>query len=90
MRITLPVLPAGGYAQGRVCPITIMSYESLTYETILTKAKELYPELCFSSDLDNLCRVQVALHRLAKCDDLTPDELWKVNVLLPNVDECLQ
>jgi hypothetical protein len=64
-------------------------YENLTYEEILAKSKEYYPQMFFGSEVDSLARVEVKLESLAKCDDLTPTEKWKVEVLLPNIKECL-
>jgi hypothetical protein len=65
------------------------SYPSLTYEEILSKAKEFYPTLFFGSEVDSLARVEVKIQSLARCDDLTPTEKYKLFVLLPNIQEVL-
>lgn len=66
-------------------------YDYLTYAETLAKAKEFYPEAFFQghNELKALEYVQTRLLSLAKCDDLTKDEQFKVNVLLPNINECL-
>jgi len=66
-----------------------MSYPYLTAHETIAKAQEFYPECFYGAETDSLVHVQVRLMKLARCDDLTPTEQYKVYVLLPNINECL-
>lgn len=66
------------------------TYVYLTYEQTLAQSKTMYPHMFFGKDVDSLARVEAQLCKLARCDDLSEVEEYKVYVLLPNIRECLE